>query len=577
MTDVSSGSQWDAIIVGSGIGGLTAAAYLAANGKKALLLEQWDVLGGNSHVFRRKKFEFEVGLHYVGDCGPEGAVPTILGGLGLSERIRWLPMDAEGYDTLQFPEMTFKVPYGWDNYLANLIEAFPEERKALTAVVGIMARIGYGVDRPTTPGSLVGIAKLVVNTKTAAAWAMMPLSKLFDFYKLSPQARAVIGAQWGQHGCPPKRAPVVLHAGLLHNYIVGGAYFPHGGSQILPARLGQVVIANGGAIRTRATVEQILVENRRVTGVRLADGDTFTAPVVVSNADIKRTYLELVGSEHLKSGTVRKVANWRMSAPFVNVYLGVDVDLRETIPNTNYFHFASPDNGDGSYEQLIERAGDIPLDDWSAIAADSLGAFIHSSTVKDPDHSYAPPGSSSLEVMALAPADYRFWGVDTGPAEGGRYRNRARYLAAKERITDLLVDRAIAALPQIDGHIVWKEAATPITQERYTLCTDGSAYGIECSVNQFGPFRPKARTEIGGLFIAGSTTAWGPSVEGSMTSGVHAAAAVLERDLVSEVRAGAVFGDLNAIPTDSPRWDPLRASKGFHKQKTRSLAPEPAK
>jgi all-trans-retinol 13,14-reductase len=79
--------RWDAIVIGSGLGGLTSAAYLASNGLRTLVLEQYDTAGGSSHVFRRKhSFEFDVGVHYLGDCGPDGLIPAILRGVDLRER-----------------------------------------------------------------------------------------------------------------------------------------------------------------------------------------------------------------------------------------------------------------------------------------------------------------------------------------------------------------------------------------------------------------------------------------------------------------------------------------------------------
>src|SRR5216117_519141 len=110
---MTSTGHWDAIVIGSGLGGLTAAAYLTAAGKRTLLLEQYDVVGGCSHVFRRKReWEFEVGVHYLGDCGPEGQIPTMLRGLGLDDRIDFLPMDPDGFDTLRYPDVTLRVPKG---------------------------------------------------------------------------------------------------------------------------------------------------------------------------------------------------------------------------------------------------------------------------------------------------------------------------------------------------------------------------------------------------------------------------------------------------------------------------------
>lgn len=105
-------NRWDAVVIGSGIGGLTAAAYLAAAGKRTLVLEAADRLGGCTHVFRRKQFEFEVGVHYLGDCGPSGVIPTILRGVGLEDRIDFLPMDSEGFDTIVAPGVSVQVPKG---------------------------------------------------------------------------------------------------------------------------------------------------------------------------------------------------------------------------------------------------------------------------------------------------------------------------------------------------------------------------------------------------------------------------------------------------------------------------------
>lgn len=555
-------ARYDVVVIGSGMGGLSAAAYLAALGQRTLLLEQYRVLGGNSHVFRRKGFEFEVGLHYVADCAPGGNLTTLFAGVGIDEdRLRWERMDPDGYDTLLYPDATFRVPEGWDAYEQRVVDLFPDEEANLRKVIGTLRAVGSGLDRSTTPASARGIAAFVAQRgPRATAWALRPLQSLFDAHDIGPRAQTLIGQQWGQHGCPPHRAPVSLHAGLLDQFIADGAWFPHGGSQVLAARLAEVVEANGGEIRTSARVGAIEVEGGRVTGVRLVDGERIATDVVVSNADIKRTYLELVGVENLRKRRVRKVDGYTMSSPFVNVYLGLDIDLRASMPRTNYFVMPDWDVGGRDFTALTEDDVDLPLDEWMARAEGSMAGFVHSPTVKDPTHAYAPEGGSSLEVMSLVPRSARFWGVATGPADGGRYRREPHYLEVKERITDLLVRRALQALPQAAGHVVWRESSTPITQERYTLCTDGSAYGIECNTRQFGLFRPAARTDVRGLFLSGATTAWGPSVEGAVISGVQAAAAVVGRDLVREVRSGKVLGDVAALPPVDPAWDPLVAS-----------------
>lgn len=128
---------WDVVIVGAGPGGLTTGAYLAANGKKVLVLEANQVVGGSTQTFRRvgNKFEFDVGTHYVGECGPGGRMQTTLSGLALTERIKWLRQRPEGHCQIMTPGTTFQTPTGWDTYLERLIAAFPDEEEGLRRCV----------------------------------------------------------------------------------------------------------------------------------------------------------------------------------------------------------------------------------------------------------------------------------------------------------------------------------------------------------------------------------------------------------------------------------------------------------
>jgi all-trans-retinol 13,14-reductase len=547
---MSGRSDWDAIVVGSGLGGLTAAAYLTTSGLRTLVLEKHYVAGGNAHVFRRKQmFEFDVGVHYLGDCGPDGLIPTVLRGVGLEEKIEFLEMDPDGFDTLMFPGITFRVPKGWDRYRQRLVEAFPDDETGLHRCLDVLQDIVAEFARMKLPVEPEDVPRLVQEAPNFMRWGMRPLGELFDDCGLGQKARAILTAESGTYALPPSRAPVMLHAALMEHYLKG-AYYPKGGGQVLPAHLVDVVRSHGGEVRTRAGVERILVEEGRAVGVRLVTGEEFRAPLVVSNADLKRTLLEMVGEEHLSPQTVARVRQYRMALPLFCVYLGLDTDLRERMPNTNYLYSNSFDV-EGPYQDCYQ--GRVPSEP---------GLFITAASVKDPHaETIAPKGYSSLEIMTLVPADYRLWGVEKGPAAGEKYHRNPAYQSLKQRLTDAMVEGAERVIPGIKEHIVWKEAATPISQEHFTFSTGGTSYGIELSLDQFGPNRPSPRTEIEGLYLAGASTVFAHGIAGVMRGGVGCASAILGRDLQSEIEAGHVFGDPAKLTGGGPDWDPWQASR----------------
>ena len=213
--------QWDVIVVGSGPGGLTTAACLGSTGKRVLVLEQHDVGGGNTQVFRRHHgddwYEFDVGVHYIGECGPGGLFTTIFNGLGVGERMQFRELDRDGFDTLSFPDFTFRVPAGWEEYEQRLIEQFPNERAGINRCLSVLravseeGRMIFGEDRPTYD-----------------EWAMRPLSELFEESELSTQACAVLDHWSGLYAGSPSQTATVMHARLIGHYM-GGAYYPEGG------------------------------------------------------------------------------------------------------------------------------------------------------------------------------------------------------------------------------------------------------------------------------------------------------------------------------------------------------------
>ena len=555
-TNANAGREsWDAIVIGSGLGGLCTAAYLCAAGKRTLVVESHYVAGGNSQVFRREQhgrsWEFDVGIHYIGECGRDGSIAAVLHGLGLAERVVFRPLDPDCYSILHFPDFEFRIPCGWDRYKKRLVETFPDEAEGLSAVVDVMQRVS-DAGRRLGRGE-IAIGELAQQSPIFLQWGLRPVTELFAQHHLSERSAAVLLGEQGCYAVRPSRTPVVMAGGLTDHFL-RGAFYPEGGGQVIAARLIEAIRAFGGEVRTNAPVQRIRVENGRIAGVVVGKPSQrpheIDAPVVVSNADLKRTFFELVGAEHFPAKTVERIRSLRMALPLFCVYAGLDIDLAAMgFTNSNHFVFEGYDF-EATYDEL--EAGKL---------SSKAMTYITTASLKDPTSRHlAPPGCTNLQIMTLAPLDYSVWNVERGPADGGRYHRDPEYRRRKEEMCDRLIDAAAAVIPDLRRHLVWKEAATPVSQERFTRSTGGTSYGIEMSPDQAGPFRVGPRTEIPGLFLCGASTPSGPGISGVMRSGVDAASQVLDTDLLRPILGGQIFGDPNALPPLTADWDAWKVS-----------------
>ncbi|MFJ7148854.1 phytoene desaturase family protein [Streptomyces sp. NPDC100445] len=554
--------RYDAVVVGSGVGGLVTAGYLAADGRRVLVLEQHDVAGGNAHVFRRRRrYEFDVGTHYLGDCGPDGLLPAVLSGLGVAGRVTFRPLDNEGgFDRIITPTAVVDVPAGWDRYRERLAAALPAEADAMHRFVDLAAAVA-GAGRASLLGT--PMVELFRRSPQTMRWNRRTLGQALDHCGLSAKGRTLLAAQAGNYGAMPDDVGFAEHVTMLDHYL-RGAYYPEGGGQALVAAFVEALEAYGGELRTRCEVRRILIEKGRTTGVELTDGTRVLAPLVVSNADYRNTVLNLCGGEEaFPADLVARTRAATMRDAVVAVYVALDTEL-PGLPNANIWWHAT-DDMEGAHAAMLEHhARTGTLDRIPQLA------FSFASVKDAGSPAVCPPGHSNFQLMTILPSGEGFWGAGGGPLTGEPYRRRPAYLARKREVTELALDAAEQVLGPFRDRITHVETATPLTNERYIRAGGGSPYGM--ATWGAGRQRPDVRTDIEGLYVVGQNTRHGSGMAGVAAGGMAAVSHILGRPLLPEVFAGTVLGDPALLPRRDAGWDPLRVSRGRARQHAKGLA-----
>jgi len=516
----------DVAIIGAGLGGLTAGAYLARQGLTVAVFEQHYVAGGCATHFergpKRARYRFDVGLHYIGDCERDGAIPSILRGVGVE--LEYAELDRDGFDTLLFPDLEFRIPVGVERYRDRLVAAFPNERRAIDRYVKALSAVMKAtrlLDERDGKMSLRVALSLATDALRLSGLEGKTIGQVLDSCGArDPKLRAVLLGQSGDYGLPPSQVSAFLHLGLAGHYF-RGAYYPKGGGQTIADRLAATIEASGGSIHLRRGVEKIVVDaGSRVTGLRLEPhagepSREVRARVVLSNADISATMLRLLGPEHLAASQIERARSYKTAHALFLTFLGVEGDLAKSgMRATNYWQFDDYD---------MEGVYRIPatLDGYRA-----RGSYITSASLKDPAHAtfHAPAGITNVEVMTLVPGDSALWGGASHlAAEGWGYTDEPRYRAIKASLEDQMVERFSRLFPDAASRIVFRESSTPLSHVRFTRATGGTGYGIAATPDQFMKNRPGYRGPLPGLYLCGASTRAGHGIVGSMATGRQAA------------------------------------------------------
>ena len=513
--------SWDAIVIGSGIGGMAAAATLSKlAGKRVLVLERHYTAGGFTHTFRRPGYEWDVGVHYIGDVNHPRATSRRLFDFITDGELDWADM-GEVYDRIILGDNAYDLVKGLENFRAQLHEYFPPEKDAIDQY----------------------LEKVIATVKKAqmffAEKAMPPfVSKLFggmmrrgitkeglrttrDVLEEITQNQELIGVltgQFGDYGLVPSESSFFIHSMVVAHYLRGAAY-PVGGSSRIAESILPVIQRSGGEVVTNAEVTEIIVEDERAVGVRLADGHELRAPVVISNVGVINTFERLVPSDLAQSiGYAAKARDLGASVAHLSLYVGLKGTTEELqLEKTNLWCYPDHRHEENFKRFLADLNAPFPV------------VYLSFPSAKDPDFKRRYPGRSTIEAITLGSYDsFRRW-------ENTSWKKRgAEYDELKASLSERLLDTIYKHAPATRGRVEVAELSTPLSTRNFAAHPEGAIYGLSHDAGRYAQRWLRPQTPIKGLYLSGADVV-SAGVVGAMMGGFICTSAVLKGNVLGQV------------------------------------------
>jgi len=516
--------QYDVIIIGSGMGGLATAAILAKEGKKVLVLEKHYTAGGFTHSFKRNDYEWDIGIHYIGSVdNPKRTMRRIFDYITDSQ-LQWADM-GEVYDKVIFGNKEYRFVKGLHNWTKQMKEYFPqpEDQRAIDDYIELVMKANKasklffaekalsGLPHHLLGGFMRGGYKKYTNKTTR---------EVLESITKNEQLIGVLTAQFGDYGLTPSQSSFAIHALVVSHYFDGG-YYPVGGAARIAETVAPLIEAAGGKIYISAAVTEIVIENGKATGVKMADGKTISAPVIVSNAGFINTFSKLIPKNTANEiGYLNHLRKVHPSAAHLSLYIGLKHTAAElNLPKANYWIYPDNYNHDENMTNYLKNPEHTPLP----------VAYISFPAAKDPDFEKKYPGRSTIEIIGFAPYEwFAQW-------EGTKWNKRGDdYVAFKEKFAQQLLAQLYRFEPQVKGKIDHYELSTPLSTANFVNYEHGEIYGLDHSPQRFNLDFLRPATPVKNFYLTGQDVV-GCGIGGALFSGMLTASAILKKNMAAKV------------------------------------------
>ena len=530
--------QLDAIVIGSGIGGLVCAGLLSRCGKRVLVLEQHDRVGGCTHTFKKKGCEFDIGIHYVGNM-EKGSMNRCLINLLTDNQLEWVEID-DNFDTVVFnkpgsPIESFAFTKGIPEFKKQLLKKFPNEENAVCKFFSLL-KLSKSASNMFVISKILPkvILKLFIFLRLHDVFfnysylTKTSLKNVLDSITKNERLKAILVYPFGDYGTAPDRTCFFMHAMLINHLYRRGGFYPKGGASEIAYQMIPGINRNGGAVLTQAMVQEILIENGCACGVRLSlpNGSTHTikAAKIISGAGIYNTYKKMLSTDVTNSYKLMNNLNCvEPGLSCMQIMVGLTGTKEElNLPSKNFWMFTSDDPGKDLHKYLA-------LSREEAVNSLMPLLFVSFPSAKDPTWESRSPNKSTCIIITLSSMSwFKDWCDDKVKKRG------AIYDGLKSTFVSQAWSQVLDKFPQLKDKVEFTVAGSPVTHEHYLNSMHGEIYGINhnkerFSIEQAMNLRPK--TPIPGLFLTGQDI-FTCGFMGGAFSGLLTASNVLNRYLL---------------------------------------------
>ncbi len=513
--------KYDTIIIGSGMGSLTTGAILAKEGQKVLVLERHYTAGGFTHVFKRRGYEWDVGIHYIGEVQRPNSIIKRLFDYITDGELKWADM-GEVYDKIIIGEKAYDLVKGVENFKTKLKAYFPDEASAIDKYVNLIFEASKTSRKFYADKALPPLLSKVIGPSMRNPYFAFSDKTTYEVLSSLTQNQdliKVLSGQYGDYGLSPRKSSFAMHASLVKHYFSGGS-FPVGGSSRIADTVDSVIEKAGGTILISAEVDEIIVENNKALGVRMKDGKRFYAKNIVSGAGIFASYQKLlpeaIVEKHALENQLQKIER---SVAHACLYIGLKGTPGELhLPKTNYWIYP----GDLDHDACVERY-------LADIDQPFPVVYVSFPAAKDPDWPNRYPDKSTIDIITLVPYEtFEKW-------DGTKWMKRGdEYNELKEKITQRLFRELYKQLPHLEGKVDYYELSSPLSTKHFVNYDKGEIYGLDHSPSRFRQGFLKPRTPIKNFYLTGQDIVTA-GVGAALFAGVLTTSAMTGKDIIKKV------------------------------------------